>query len=214
MGSHAQISTMGPVTNLQVCIRVGLTYDSGVTMQRTGHLWRTRSEREDSAEDPASIRRVLGAAFETEAEADLVDALRQDEDNWIPRYSVLGMTAAIPDSEFETTAAAHALIHRCTVGGQPGLMLAPTGVLPQHQGEGAGSAVINAVLQLAEQDGEAFVLVYGYPHYYPRFGFTPASEVGITAAWADQTEALQVRVLDDNAGLPAGEVQLPRAYRV
>lgn len=183
-------------------------------MQRAGHLWRTRSEHVESLEDRASIRRVLEAAFETDAEADLVDALRQDAVSWIPRYSVLGMTAAIPDSEFETMPAAHALIHRCTVGGEPGLMLAPTGVLPQHQGEGAGTAVINAVLELAQADGETFVAVYGYPHYYPRFGFKPASEFGITAGWATQAEALQVRVLDESATLPAGEVQLPAAYGV
>jgi len=184
-------------------------------MQRTGHLWRTRSERDDSQYDRTAIRRVLESAFETDAEANLVDGLRQDESNWISRYSVLGMTAAIPDSEFETLPAAHALIHRCTVGGQPGLMLAPTGVLPQHHGEGAGTAVINAALDLAEQDGEAFVLVYGYPHYYPRFGFTPASESGISAQWAsEQPEALQVRVLDEHVDLPTGEVKLPAAYGV
>lgn len=183
-------------------------------MQRTGHLWRTRSEHVESLEDQTSIRRVLEAAFETDAEADLVEALRKDSDNWIQRYSVLGMTAAIPDSEFETMPAAHALIHRCVVGGEPGLMLAPTGVLPQHHGEGAGTAVINAALELAKADGEAFVVVYGYPHYYPRFGFRPASDYGITAQWATQTDALQVRVLDEGAKLPAGEVQLPAAYGV
>lgn len=183
-------------------------------MQRTGHLWRTRSEHSESQADREAIRRVLESAFETHAEADLVDALRQDGATWIQRYSVLGLTAAIPDSEFETLPAAHALVHRCTVGGQPGLMLAPTGVLPQHQGEGAGTAVINAVLSLAQADGEAFVLVYGYPHYYPRFGFKPASSVGITADWATQTEALQIRVLDDQAAIPSGEVLPPAAYGV
>src|SRR5699024_11042309 len=133
-------------------------------MQRTGHLWRTRSERDDSQYDRTAIRRVLESAFETDAEANLVDGLRQVESNWISRYSVFGMTAAIPDSEFETSPAAHALIHRCTFGGRPGLMLAPTGVLPQRDREGAGTAVITAALALAEQDGDASVLVYGYPH--------------------------------------------------
>lgn len=184
-------------------------------MQRTGHLWRTRSEESDSQYDRSSIRRVLEAAFETDAEADLVDALREDAGSWIGRYSVLGMTAAIPDSEFETMPAAHALLHRCTVDGQPALMLAPTGVLPQHHGEGAGTAVINTALKMAQQDGEAMVIVYGYPHYYSRFGFIPASEMGITADWASsQPEALQVRMLDDTATLPTGEVKLPAAYGV
>lgn len=183
-------------------------------MQRTGHLWRTRSERDGSAEDQASIRRVLEAAFGTDAEANLVDDLRQDQAHWISRYSVLGFTAAIPDSEFETTAAAHALLHRCTVGGQPGLMLAPTGVLPQHQGEGAGTAVIEAVIELAREDREPFILVYGYPRFYPRFGFRAASEVGMTADWAVESAALQVLVLNDEATLPTGKVQLPSAYGV
>ena len=183
-------------------------------MRRTGHLWRTRSERDDSQEDQSSIRRVLEAAFGTDAEANLVDELRNDEEHWISRYSVLGFTAAIPDSEFETTAAAHALLHRCTVDGQPALMLAPTGVLPQHQGEGAGSAVIEAAIELAREDGEPFILVYGYPRFYPRFGFRAASEVGITADWAVETPALQVLVLDDTATLPTGKVQLPEAYGV
>lgn len=182
--------------------------------RKRGHLWRTRSEREGSTEDQASIRRVLESAFGTDAEAQLVDDLRDDEAHWIPRYSVLGFTAAIPDSEFETTAAAHALLHRCTVDGQPGLMLAPNGVLPQHQGEGAGAAVIEAALELAHEDGEPFVLVYGYPHYYPRFGFQPASDVGITATWAEEKPALQIRILDEQADIPRGEVQLPAAYGI
>ena len=183
-------------------------------MQRTGHLWRTRSEREGSQEDQESIRKVLQAAFGTDAEAKLVDDLRAEGTYWIPRYSVLGFTAAIPDSEFETTIAAHALLHRCSVGNQPGLILAPTGVLPQHQGEGAGSAVIRAAIELAREDGEPFILVYGYPRFYPRFGFRPSAKLGITAQWATQPEALQVLVLDDEAILPAGEVELPAAYNL
>jgi len=186
----------------------------GEPMHRTGHLWRTRSEREGSQEDQASIRRILEAAFGSDAEANLVEQLRDEKTHWIPRYSILGFTAAIPDSEFETSAAAYALLHRCTVGDQPGLMLAPSGVLPQHQGEGAGTAVIDAALRLAQEDGEPFVLVYGYPRYYPRFGFRPASGVGITAEWAEETPALQIRTLDENAGLPSGEVKLPEAYGV
>lgn len=183
-------------------------------MQRRGHLWRTRSEREGSTEDQASIRRVLEAAFETDAEADLVDELREDSAHWIAHYSVIGFTAAIPDSEFETTAAAHALLHRCNVAGQSALMLAPTGVLPQHHGEGAGSAVIEAVIDLAREDGAPLIIVYGYPQFYPRFGFQPASDVSITAEWATQREALQVLVLEPEATLPTGEIHLPEAYKV
>lgn len=183
-------------------------------MQMSGLLWRTRSENEGSDEDRRMIRQVLEAAFHTSAEADLIDALRQDSEHWISRYSIIGMTTAIPDSELETTAAAHAVLHRCRVGETEALMLAPSGVLPQHHGEGGGTAVIEAALAAAQADGAALVIVYGFPDYYPRFGFVPAADHGITAEFADQPEALQVRILDPSAPLPSGEVRLPAAYGV
>ncbi|WFP17139.1 GNAT family N-acetyltransferase [Citricoccus muralis] len=184
----------------------------------SGLLWRTRSENEGSAEDRRMIRQVLEAAFHTSAEADLIDALRQDPEHWIPRYSIIGMTTAIPDSELETTAAAHAVLHRCTISEADAeadvLMLAPAGVLPQHHGEGGGTAVIEAALAAAQADGASLVVVYGFPDYYPRFGFEPAEAHGITAGFADQPEALQVRILDQSAPVPSGEVRLPVAYGV
>lgn len=180
----------------------------------SGLLWRTRSEREDSAEDQRMIRRVLESAFHTTAEADLIDALRQDPEHWVGRYSILGMTTAIPDSELETTPAAHAVLHGCSVGDTRVLMLAPSGVLPQHHGEGGGTAVIEAALSAAQNDGATVVLVYGFPDYYPRFGFEPAADHGIAASFADQPEALQVKVLDPGVEVPAGEVRLPAAYGV
>ena len=181
-------------------------------MYRSDDQWRIRTERENSTEDHVGIRRVLEAAFETAAEADLVDALRNDSEHWLQRYSILGAPAAISGSRPETFPVAYALLHRCTVGGKPGLILAPVAVLPQHQGAGAGSAVIKALLQRAKDDGEPFVLVYGSPQYYERFGFTPASEAGITAQWVTQTPALQIRILDETATIPTGEVKLPAAY--
>lgn len=187
-------------------------------MQMSGLLWRTRSENEGSAEDRRMIRRVLEAAFHTDAEADLIDALREDPEHWIPRYSMIGMTTAIPDSELETTAAAHAVLHRCVISGSEpeteALMLAPSGVLPQHHGEGGGTAVIEAALAAAQADGASLVLVYGFPDYYPRFGFEPAANHGITAEFADQPEALQVKILDPAVAVPSGEVRLPAAYGV
>lgn len=183
-------------------------------MQQAGLLWRTRAERIGSDEDQQMIRQVLESAFHTSAEADLVDALRRDTEHWVPEYSIIGMTVAIPDSELEGAAAAHAVLHRCRIGESEALMLAPSGVLPQHHGEGGGTAVINAALQQAQDDGEALVTVYGWPHYYPRFGFEPADDHGITAGFATQPEALQVRILDASAQLPHGEVKLPAAYGV
>ena len=92
------------------------------------------------------------------------------------------------------------------------LALAPHGVLPEHQGEGAGTALVNALLQKAQADGEEVVVVYGWPEYYAKFGFHRASEHGVHAAFARQPEALQVLTLQDGAEVPAGEFRYPPAF--
>ena len=92
------------------------------------------------------------------------------------------------------------------------IALAPHGVLPEHQGEGAGTALVNALLQKAQADGEEVVVVYGWPEYYAKFGFHRASEHGVHVAFARQPEALQVLTLQDGAEVPAGEFRYPPAF--
>ena len=75
--------------------------------------WTTRSE---TAADAAAIRAVNIAAFPSEEEADLVDALRASE-AWID-----GLSMVAEDSE--GTVVAHALLTRCHVDGVPALALA------------------------------------------------------------------------------------------
>jgi putative acetyltransferase len=60
------------------------------------------------------------------------------------------------------------------------LELGPISVVPEHQGVGVGSALIREALSRADEHGEPLVLVLGHPGYYPRFGFRPASELGIS----------------------------------
>lgn len=52
-----------------------------------GH-WTVRPEDPRGA-DRAAVRRIVEAAFPTPAEADLVDALRQDPEAWLPGLSWL-----------------------------------------------------------------------------------------------------------------------------
>ena len=77
----------------------------------------------------------------------------------------------------------------------PVLALAPHAVLPEHQGQGAGTAIVESLLQAARDDGEKVVVVYGWPEYYAKFGFRPGAEHGVTAAFADQPEALVDQVM-------------------
>ncbi|MFF3979163.1 GNAT family N-acetyltransferase [Streptomyces sp. NPDC001828] len=155
--------------------------------------------------DIEAVRAVNLAAFPTELEADLVDALRADE-AWIPGLSIV---AEAPDG----SVAGHALLTRCRVDGAPALALAPVAVAPGHQHTGAGSAVVRAALAAARERGEDLVLVLGHPDYYPRFGFTPASALGIRAPFEVPDEAMMaLRLRPGGAPAPTGVIQYPAPF--
>ena len=157
--------------------------------------WTTRAETD--ADIPA-IREINLAAFDTAEEADLVDALRTDP-AWMDGLSIF---SAGPDGK----PVGYALLTRCHVDDTPALCLGPCAVLPAHQKTGAGSAAIRAALEAAEQAGEHFVIVLGHPAYYPRFGFTRASEYGIRLSIDVPDEALMALSLDSEP-LPSGIVR-------
>ncbi|WP_405939845.1 N-acetyltransferase [Streptomyces sp. NBC_00726] len=166
--------------------------------------WPARPETRD---DIPAVRAVNTAAFPTEAEAELVDTLRRDSSAWLPGLSYV---AEAPDG----SVAAFALLSRCWVDGVPALALAPVATAPEHQGRGAGSAVVRAVLEGARRYGERLVLVLGHPTYYPRFGFVPASRYGIRAPFEVPDESMMALVLDDSAPVPRGTIEYPPAFGV
>ncbi|MDJ1130649.1 GNAT family N-acetyltransferase [Streptomyces iconiensis] len=136
----------------------------------TAPTWLARIEHPGEAE---TVRHILLSAFETSEEADLVDALREDENAWLAPFSYVTVS---PDDE----PVGQALLTRCHIGDTPALALAPCAVLPAYQGKGAGTAAIRGALAAARAVGERTVTVLGHPVYYPRFGFSPASAFGIT----------------------------------
>ncbi|MEU4620492.1 N-acetyltransferase [Actinoplanes sp. NPDC023801] len=166
--------------------------------------WSTRPE---TPADITTVHAIVAAAFPTEAEADLVDALRSDPQAWIDGLSMLAIDAT-------GTPAGHALLTRCHVGGTPALALAPCAVLPAVQRTGAGSAAIVAVLDAARARGENLVVVLGHAGYYPRFGFTRASGFGVTAPFDVPGEALMALALDPAQPVPAGQIRYATAFGV
>ncbi|GAA2284439.1 N-acetyltransferase [Streptomyces ruber] len=165
--------------------------------------WRTRPE---TAADRAEVHALTAAAFGRPEEADLVDALRADAGAWLD----LACVAEAPDG----SVVAYALLTRCHVGGAPALALAPVAVRPDRQREGAGGAVVRAVLAEARARGERLVLVLGHPGYYPRFGFTPASAYGIRAGFDVPDEAMMALVLDGSPSVTPGMIKYPAAFGV
>lgn len=136
--------------------------------------------RRETPADVDAIRAVHSTAFAAPAggdgvpvEATLVDALRADE-GWLPAYSLVATDA-------EGQVIGHVVGTRARVAGEPvAVGLGPLGVLPGWQRRGVGSALMHAVLGAADARDEPLVVLLGHPDYYPRFGFRPAVEVGVT----------------------------------
>ncbi|MBO1329686.1 bifunctional class I SAM-dependent methyltransferase/N-acetyltransferase [Streptomyces sp. VRA16 Mangrove soil] len=192
---------------------LGMRRAHGAEYGYTGYVLRPAGRwvtRPEGAADRAAVHAVNAAAFDTPAEADLVDALRRDDAAWLEGLSYVAEAA-------DGTVVAYALITRCTVDGAPAAALAPCAVLPQYQRTGAGSAVVRAALDAARARGERLVLVLGHPEYYPRFGFTPASGYGIRPGFEVPDAAMMALVLGAGDGLPqvpAGTIAYPPAFGV
>lgn len=71
----------------------------------------------------------------------------------------------------------------------------PLGVLPAHQRAGVGSALVHATVGAANALGYGLIVLLGSPAYYRRFGFVPASGLGITPPVAEWTPHFQARPL-------------------
>jgi putative acetyltransferase len=119
-----------------------------------------------------AVRALLLAAFEDDAEADLVDALR------VGGEVELEMVAAEPDG----TVAGHVLFSRLMAEPSiPAVTLAPLAVAPDRQRRGLGAQLVRAGLDALRTTGVAGVFVLGEPAYYGRFGFDARS----AEAWAN-----------------------------
>jgi len=150
--------------------------------------------RRERPADHAAVRAVLAAAFQDPAaphdvpvEVGLVEALRASAE-WLPPLSMVAESDG-------GQVCGYVLCTRGWVDGRPALGLGPLAVAPARQGRGTGAALMHAVLGAADALEEPLVALLGHTGYYPRFGFRPAHELGITPpveAWASH---FQVRSL-------------------
>lgn len=127
--------------------------------------------RPETVGDKAAIRAVNEGAFESAAEADIVDVLRAK------RGELVSLVA-----EREGVVVGHILFSRVTLVGRDDVKLmglGPLAVLPAHQNAGVGSALVREGLSRCRQLGACAAVVVGHARYYARFGFAPASRYGI-----------------------------------
>jgi putative acetyltransferase len=133
--------------------------------------------RPESGEDADAVRNVNLAAFPTAQEADLVKALHDERGCEI---------ALVADDD--GTIVGHVMLSRMNVEGDGrhyrALGLAPVAVVPERQGQGIGSALIEEGLRQARERGEEIVFLVGEPDYYRRFGFAAAAAEPFASPYA------------------------------
>jgi putative acetyltransferase len=121
--------------------------------------------REETDRDHEAVRLVNRLAFGKDAEARLVDALR---DGGFSRVSLV--------AEQDGQVVGHILfsdLSNVTASGTvAALALAPMAVLPGFQRQGIGSALVRRGLEVCRERGHRIVVVLGHADFYPRFGFS------------------------------------------
>jgi putative acetyltransferase len=138
--------------------------------------------RPEARADYVAIAEVTAAAFGKQDEAQPVEAIRAC-DEFVPELSLV--------AEDEGRIVGHIMFSYSALEGTDArlVQLSPLSVAPDRQREGVGSALTRKALRLADERAEPLVLVLGHPTYYPRFGFRPASTLGLQAPnpeWPDE----------------------------
>ncbi|MEN8170633.1 MAG: N-acetyltransferase [Pseudomonadota bacterium] len=141
--------------------------------------------RKEQPSDIEKIWEVNSEAFETEVEANLVDALRSSGCAYISLVA-----------ETEHKVVGHILFTPVELSGYENKLkimgLAPMAVLSQYQNQGIGSKLVKAGLEYCQSLGYDAVVVLGHPHYYPKFGFIPSVKYGIKSEYEVPDEVFMI----------------------
>jgi putative acetyltransferase len=166
--------------------------------------------RRQRADDYEAIRGIYAAAFarpespdSVPPEVGLFEALWEAGD-------------VVPDLSFtalnDAGAIGHVTASRATVAADPVVAVGPIGVLPEHQGLGSGSALMDAVITAADAGDVPMIVLLGSPQYYGRFGFRPARELGVIPPEPSWGDAFQARALTAYSPAVAGRFEYAPAF--
>jgi putative acetyltransferase len=128
--------------------------------------------RAETPDDHADIRRIVDEAFGDTITGDIVDGIRAS-DRFVPGLSLVAVS--------ERQSLGHVISSYVDLvpGTRRVLQVGPLAVVPSHQRQGIGSALMHETIRIADERGEPLLLIEGSPVYYGRFGFARADEQGI-----------------------------------
>ncbi|WP_394150795.1 GNAT family N-acetyltransferase [Vibrio maritimus] len=143
--------------------------------------------RTEAPADILAIDRLLKSVFDTEAEANLVMALRENS----------RLTLSLVACSDEGEVIGHVLFSPVMLNGEDYAWqgLAPLAVSQSHQGQGIAKALVKEAFETLPDFGYPACVVLGDPNYYSKFGFSSASEEGLSCQWEVPEGAFQVKSL-------------------
>ena len=128
--------------------------------------------RAETPADHDDIRRIVDEAFGDTITGDIVDGIRVS-DRFVPELSLVAV------SEGESVGHVISSYVDVVPGSRRVLQVGPLAVVPSHQRQGIGTALMQETIRIADERGEPLLLIEGNPAYYGRFGFTRTDEHGI-----------------------------------
>ncbi|MFG0888965.1 MULTISPECIES: GNAT family N-acetyltransferase [Vibrio] len=156
--------------------------------------------RTEAPADILAVDRLLKTVFDTDAEANLVMALRENS------HRTLSLVAC--DDEGEVVG--HAMFSPVLLNGEDlnWQGLAPLAVKAEFRHQGLGGELVNEGLASLGELGYPACVVLGNPDYYARFGFTSAEKHGFHCQWDVPADAFQIVALwDGELTGRSGEIQ-------
>ena len=166
-----------------VADREGLGYDfvgAWITLEVHSALEAVGLTAEAFAVSPATGLKAEGEPVEVRVLRGLFESKE-----YLPEFSLV----AVLDGEV----VGHVISTRGWVGDHGLLGLGPLAVTPRHQRHGVGSALMKETIHRANAAGESGIALLGSPEYYSRFGFVPATSLGVLPpdeAWGDYFQLL------------------------
>jgi putative acetyltransferase len=165
----------------------------------------TLSIRNETRVDLSGIRALTQEAFGRDAEADLIDRLRADDD-------LVASLIALHAGDV----IGHILFSRLAIERDGDVVaaaaLGPMAVAPANQRSGIGSLLIMRGLEMLPRRGIRAVVVVGHPSYYPRFGFRPELAAALESPYSGAADAHMALELDPGCLTGGGRVRYPAAF--
>lgn len=155
------------------------------------------------AVDPALVEALLDRAFEPERHTRTAYKVREGMD-WLPALSfaaldpaemLVGTIQCWPVALTDPAGRAH-----------PMIMVGPVAVLPEHQSQGYGKALMTASLGAIDPRAPLPQVMIGDPEYYGRWGFANAGTAGWTLPGPYEKHRLLVRANNPAVLPPEGQL--------